>query len=74
MTTHETLYALAEESEPDAAATLTRCGDAARDMLAALKAVMLHLPDFADDDQPAIVAACEQARTAIAKAEGRADD
>lgn len=41
---------------------------AAPDMLAALKEVMLHLPDFADDDQPGICKACDMARAAIAKA------
>jgi hypothetical protein len=40
-------------------------------MLEALLKVMLHLPDFADDDQPAIVKACEMARAAIAQATGR---
>jgi hypothetical protein len=33
---HERLYALAAQSEPDAAEELTACGDAARDMLDAL--------------------------------------
>jgi hypothetical protein len=62
--TYERLYALAAQSEPDAAEELTACADAARGMLAALK----HMVHWHDQLSPADIA---KASAAIAKAEGR---
>jgi hypothetical protein len=55
------------EGIPEANARLIA---AAPDLYAALDEVMLYLPDFADDDQPAIVNAVKNARAALAKARG----
>lgn len=43
---------------------------AAPELYEALSECMLHLPDFAKNDQPAIVKACEMARAALAKSRG----
>lgn len=72
---HEELFALAAESEPDAAATLNRCGETARELLAALQA-FLRAPSIGSDGPGSLTIVVQEfnlkaARAAIAKGEGR---
>lgn len=75
---HEELYALASQSESDAATTLNRCGDTARDLLEACRALLdvqsrRRHPLGQPDEHIATDAAeaASKARAAIGKAEGR---
>jgi hypothetical protein len=69
---HERLYALAAQSEPDAAEELIACGDAARDMLDALLKADAWVAQYHDTPGHDAASRCMSAvlRKVIARAEG----